>query len=251
MPEWLGLALLLPAGMLAGIVNTLAGGGSFVTLPLLMLTGLPEQLANATNRVAIVAQSAYASHVYERHQPFERRVVGRLLLPLVPGAVLGGVIASLLRPDLFRGVLGIVFVAFAVLMLLQRRQLLGGQAQGRLREPWSSLGLFAIGLYGGFLQAGVGLLLLLLLPRVLGRDLAAANAFKQLLVAIWTIPVLLWFALRGEVAWLAGVLLASGNLVGAKLGTRLAIEKGSPLIFACLIGIMVLTGLRLLWAAAS
>lgn len=251
MPEWLSLAVLLPAGIAAGIVNTLAGGGSFLTLPLLMWAGLPEQVANATNRVAILAQSGYAGCLYERHEPFDRRALGKLLLPLLPGAIVGGVVASVLRADLFRGVVGIAFVVFAVLMVLQRRELLRATVQRPLKPPFSFLALFAIGLYGGFLQAGVGLLLLLLLPRVLGRDLAAANGFKQVLVALWTLPVLVWFAFRGEVEWLAGALLAVGNLAGAKLGTRLAIDKGSPLIFACLLGVMLLTGLRLLWAALA
>jgi uncharacterized protein len=247
MSELLPLLLLIPAGLIAGVVNTLAGGGSFLTLPALLLFGLSEQLANGTNRVAILIQTAYAAYLFDRHERIERVVLGRLVLLLLPGALVGIYVASRLSAEMFRGWMGGLFLLFAALMLLNRRRLLLPGVR-MPRESWLSVGaLILVGVYGGFLQAGVGLLLLLCMRVFSGTELLDANGLKLALVAVWTLPAVLWFAACGQVEWLPGLALGVGQLLGANLGTRLAFAKGNPLIFTSVLAVMLATAAHLLW----
>ena len=246
MPSWLSLLLLLPAGIFAGVVNTIAGGGSFVTLPLLMLYGLPAQIANGTNRVAILMQTAYASSIYDRHSRMDRSTILRLLTPLLPGALLGAYVASAVSREIFSSAVGGLFLGFTVLLILKRRHLVAGRAKPIASAPTAAITFFAVGFYGGFLQAGVGLLLLLSITAFLGRELAESNGLKQVAVAAWTIPAVAWFAFCGQVSWVPGLVLGIGNLIGARLGARLAISRGNGLIFGCLVAVMLLTSVHLL-----
>ena len=247
MVDWLPLALLFPAGLLAGIVNTIAGGGSFLTLPLLMMGGLPEQVANGTNRVAILMQTAYASRVYDRHERLDRRALLFLLAALLPGALVGVYLASAISPGHFRQAMGVLFVAFAGLMLVQRKLLMARPSRPVGSRVGAAVVFFMVGVYGGFLQAGVGLLLLVSMAAFLGRDLAASNGLKQAVVAAWTLPAVAWFAWCGQVSWAPGLVLGAGNLLGALVGAKLAIAKGNRLIFSLVVIVMVATAIHLLW----
>ncbi len=240
------VVLVVLAGIIAGVVNTIAGGGSFLTLPALLLLGLSDHVANGSNRVAILMQTAYAAWLYHQKVPIDGRALKRSVAILLPGACLGIYVASALEPASFRGAVGVFFLGFTALMWVQRQKLLGTV---KASSPWL-LGpvLFAVGAYGGFLQAGVGLLLLATLPSFLGVDLKHANGLKLALVFTWTLPAVLWFAWVDQVEWTAGLVLGAGNLIGAQLGARLAVERGNRLIFAALISVMALTGARLLWS---
>lgn len=114
-------ALLPLAGFVAGVVNTIAGGGSFLVLPCLMLLGMPEQVANGTNRVAIALQSLYSVRAYHEQRPIDRSAVIRLLGPSIPGLAIGFVLATVLSPRAFRSVVGVLFLAFVVFMLIENR----------------------------------------------------------------------------------------------------------------------------------
>ncbi len=246
MPHWVSLLLLLPAGVFAGVVNTIAGGGSFVTLPLLMLYGLPAQVANGSNRVAILMQTAFASQLYDRHTRLDRRALALLLAPLLPGALLGAYLASTISPESFRGAVGALFLLFTALLVLNRKRLLRTPAAKARAPVAGTVVFFLVGVYGGFLQAGVGVLLLLTMSAFLGRDLAGSNGLKQAVVAAWTLPVVVWFAYEGQVSWVPGLILGVGNLLGAWIGAKMAIAKGNRLIFGVLIAVMTATGLHLL-----
>lgn len=246
----LAYVLLPVAGFVAGVVNTVAGGGSFLTLPVLLLTGMPEQVANGTNRVAVALQSLYAVPLYHRRQPIELTALPKLLPVSLAGLGLGAWLATHLSADSFRGAMGSLFLGFVALMLVRPKLLLQGRSQ-RAPPAVRLPALFLVGVYGGFLQAGVGILLLLLLSLLEGRDLKQANGLKLAIVAVWILPVVVFFALSGQVRWLPGLLVGAGNMVGARLGVRLAAQKGNRLIFFFVIGVMSLTGVRLVWRALS
>jgi len=154
-----------------------------------------------------------------------------------------------LPPDtLFRKVLGVVFLVMSLVLIAQPKLLLRDEKTAMCSEVLAALIFFAIGLYAGFLQAGVGVLLLPALVLVLGRDLVAANGMKNFLVLIYTIPALAVFAFEEKIDWTAGLTLAAGNAAGGYIGARLAIRRGTKLIFAFLLAVMILTGARLLVA---
>ena len=240
--------LLVPAGFIAGVMNTIAGGGSFLTLPALMyVAGLDAQIANGTNRVAILLSTASATATFHKGGHVDADLVRRLAIPTLLGVPVGALLAVHLSPDSFRRVFGVLFLAMAAIIAAQPRLLLEAR-RPRAHRRWSEAALFlAIGVYIGFIQAGMGILLLLGMAWFHGRKLLAANAVKNALGLLVTVAALSVFVYYGRVEWRPGLIMAVGNLAGGYFGARLAISRGERLIFALLLVVMVFTGLRLLW----
>src|SRR5262245_33976354 len=181
--------LILGGGFLAGVVNTLAGGGSIITLPLLIYAGLPPTMANATNRVAIVLQNVGALAGFERHGHRPGHEAWILLVPSMAGGILGAFLAVDVDEALLKKIIGLVLV----LMLIP---ILHGTSRDRVRsgpveiKPWMWLAYFLIGVYGGFLQVGVGFLYLGLLSGIQRIDLVRANLLKVFFVLAYSLVAL-------------------------------------------------------------
>ncbi len=248
MPEdWVWYLLLLPAGLIAGVVNTIAGGGSFLTLPALMFCcGLSPQVANGSNRIAILVQSAYGTHLYRKQGMLDGHVAGRLIGPMLLGAILGAYLASVLSPDLFRMVFGALFLLMAVVMLANPKALLAA-GQRKAAPRWVEAAVYlGLGVYAGFIQAGVGVLMLIFGVLLTGMDLSRSNGVKLALITVVQAVALAIFVYHDHVNWLAGGILAIGNTLGAPIGARLAMKKGNKLIFWFVLVVMVATGVKIL-----
>lgn len=250
--DWGWYLLLIPAGFVAGVVNTIAGGGSFLTLPALMfLCGLDPKLANGTNRVAILLSSASASATFHRHGHIDRRLVFRLTVPTLLGVPAGALLAIYLPSGTFRPIFGAIFLAMAALLAYKPKLLLNVEDRPPPQSRAAEISMFfGIGVYIGFIQAGMGILLLLGMGLFHARDLVAANAVKNVIGLLVTVTALCLFAFFGQVAWVPGLIMAMGNLFGGFAGARLAITRGSRFIFAFLIIVMIATGVKLLWPTA-
>ncbi len=249
-PSLFFLLLLVPAGFVAGVVNVVAGGGSFLTLPALMAAGLPVHIANGTNRVAVVLQAIVATAVYRKEDAFDAALYKKLLPPLLLGALCGAGLATVLDPERLRRVFGALFVAMGLVLALRqvRPPRSGSGRLGRLgRRPLLHLPLFfLIGVYGGFLQAGVGLWILLSTTSLLGQDALRTNTVKLPLVMTFTLPAVVIFLFAGQIRWLPGVLLGVGNVLGTFVGVRLTLEGGARLILRAVMVVLLGTGLYLL-----
>jgi uncharacterized protein len=248
MPDWGWQLLLVPAGFIAGVVNTMAGGGSFLTLPaLIFLSGLDPKIANGTNRLAILLSSASATATFHQSGHIDHRLVVRLSVPTLLGVPVGALVAIYLPPRAFEPAFGAVFLAMAAVLAIKPRLLLDVDRA----PPESKLAEFAvffgIGIYVGFIQAGMGILLLVGMGLFHARELVGANAVKNVIGLFVTIAALAIFAAYGQVEWVPGLIMAAGNLLGGLVGARLAIKKGSRWIFAFLLVVMIATGLKLLW----
>ena len=247
MPEWAWYLLLIPAGFIAGVVNTIAGGGSFLTLPALMfLCGLDPQMANGTNRVAILFSTVTASAAFHKHGHIDPKLAIRLTLLTLFGVPVGAWLAIYLPADAFEQIFGAIFLAMAVLLLCKPKLLTDASHQ----PPKTLVGEFAlffgIGIYVGFIQAGMGILLLLGISLFHSRDLVSANGVKNVIGFVLTVVALTVFVYYQQVAWIPGLIMALGNLLGGYVGAKLAIQKGRQLIFTFLIVVMVATGAKLL-----
>ncbi|HKZ26014.1 MAG TPA: sulfite exporter TauE/SafE family protein, partial [Acidimicrobiia bacterium] len=217
--------LLLLAGIAAGFVNTVAGGGSVITLPVLVeIVG--ASVANGTNRVAILMENAVAAVSFHGGKKVPWRFVAPLLLPIIVGAGAGAWVATLLSAETMRRVFGVVIVLVALSMLIRPSRWMQ-EGEPRIREPWRSLAFLGIGFYGGFVQAGVGFLLLVGLVLVEGLGLIRGNAAKVVLILAYTPLSLFLFARAGQVDWAAGATLGVGSMTGALIASRLAIRKGA------------------------
>ncbi|MGD8861544.1 MAG: sulfite exporter TauE/SafE family protein [Myxococcales bacterium] len=242
------LFALLSVGVAAGFVNVVAGGGSLLTMPLMIFLGLPETTANGTARVAIFVQNASAVVAYRRAGGLDLSQVKPLLLPAILGAVGGAAIASRLSDEGFRDALGVVMLGCAVLVAASPGGLF---AAGERRAPrmgamrvWPIM--FAIGVYGGAIQAGVGYLILAGLTLGLGLPLVEANILKILVVFAYTPIALVVFFRHGQVDLVAGLALAAGQALGGYLGARAALRRGERLIRILLLVAVIASALKLL-----
>jgi len=225
------LAALLGAGVVAGIVNTLAGGGSLVSLAALLFAGLPADAANATNRVAVLLQSGTAAQRFRAKGVLDPEHAW----VYVPATCLGAIVGARLSVDideaLFRQVIGVAMLLILALMWLKPKQWLEGRQGGRELPAWlRHLVFLAIGGYGGFLQAGVGVFLLSGLVLANGMDLVRGNAVKAVLVLCFTLPSLAIFLWEGLVVWAPGLVLATGSILGAVVGARITVSWGPDFV---------------------
>lgn len=256
------LAVLAAAGLVAGFLNTVAGAGSLLTLPALMLTGMPADIANATNRIAVVAQSAAGAVGF--HRSGHLRVVGAgfAVACTLAGAAVGAVLATEVPERVLRYVLLGTMIGVGVLMWREPEAREGkssrpegaepaDEAEGRAaptataRTAATAAALFFAGLYGGFIQAGVGLVLLAIFVRLLRLDVVRANALKVVVVGIFSTAALGVFVARGRVEWGPGLALAAGSTVGAYLAVRFSVTKGSRSIRAIVLAMVVVSCLAI------
>ncbi|RBP26019.1 hypothetical protein DET50_12072 [Marinobacter pelagius] len=216
---------LLAIGGIAGFINVLSAGGSMLTLPLLMFLGLPPQVANGTNRVAITLQSITAVSGFRRMGHGNLRVSLYLAVPAVIGSLFGAWIATWVPDAVFELVLILAMIGVSVFMLLPQPKLDTRPLTTDRLGPVIYLAMFLIGLYGGFIQVGVGALFLVVLYRILKIDLPQVNVFKVSIILLYTLPALLIFALNDQVRWGMGLTLALGNIVGAFLAVKVNLSS--------------------------
>lgn len=241
-----GYVALFVVGFVAAIINVVAGGGSFLTLPLLIFLGLPASVANGTNRVGVLAQNLSAVLGFHSHDVLPVRWATAVSMPALAGAAIG-VWAALNVPDLaFRRILSILMLAMTLVTLLHRGVPTRPHAEPRSAwHPAIMAGFFLTGVYGGFLQAGVGFLALAM-TTLAGFDLVRGNAVKVFAVLLLTILSLVAFAGTGHVDWPAGLALALGNALGGLVGVRLAVLKGQRWLQA-VVTVTIVVFAVLLW----
>jgi uncharacterized membrane protein YfcA len=221
---WYLYLLAIGGGLLAGVINTLAGSGSVVTLPILVLLGLPATEANATNRVGVAIQNIVGIATFKRKGHLHLEGGSWLALPALPGAIVGAWLASELGEPQMNLAIGIVMVAMLFVVLLKPQQWLREHSEAKPGRPnaWMLLLFFAIGIYGGFIQAGIGVFLLSALVMGAGYDLRHANAIKLMIVLAITFVALSVFLYLNLVDWQLGLLLAIGQSMGAWLAATYA-----------------------------
>src|SRR5262245_8358277 len=233
------IAILLVGGTAAGVVNTLAGGGSLLSVPLLVLLGLPGTVANGTNRVGVLLQSLVAAARFRGSGLLELRTLLPVLAPLLAGSLVGAVAIARAPHATFERLFGALMLVLLVPTLRRSRATTPGPGLGRLA---SALVFFALGLYGGALQAGLGILLVFALVYA-GHDLVRANAIKTAANAALTCAAIPVFAAAGQIAWRPALVLALGFAAGAELGVRLAIARGERVLRPVLVaGVAALAG---------
>lgn len=235
---------MLAVGGIAGFINVLSAGGSMLTLPLLMFLGLPPQVANGTNRVAVTLQSVSAVSGFRRMGHGNLAVGLRLAIPAVIGSLAGAWLATGVSDAVFEAVLVTAMAGASLFMLLPQPKLDTRPLTPERLTPAVYLAMFLIGGYGGFIQVGVGVLFIVVLYRMLRIDLPQVNVLKVFIVLMYTLPALLIFAISDQVRWAFGLVLALGNITGAYLAVRVNMgEKGAQWVkwitLVVVVGILV------------
>lgn len=220
----IGLVL---AGLIGGFINTLAGGGSMLTLPALMMLGMPADIANATNRVGVLLQSLTSAKGFKDEDRLDSSAIGPILVPTLIGALVGSLAASFLPVWLLKPTLLGSMILMALMMLVRPDTISPpeGTKPKKLNEtPAAITALFMAGVYGGFVQAGVGFILIAALAGGLRYDLVRTNALKTVCTGVFSGVALVVFAVRGQVLWVPGLILAIGSVIGAMISVRFAIK---------------------------
>jgi uncharacterized membrane protein YfcA len=245
-----GLAILAAAGVLATIVNVIAGGGGMIVLPALMALGLPADVANGTYRLGVVTQSIVGTATLNRAGKLETASIVPILIPTVLGAIVGALLATWIPRELLKPILLVTMVFMAALIAFRKQTLIPpeGPSLNPKQAPRSFAGLFFSGVYGGFIQAGVGFLLLGVLVGTLRHTLITANALKLVVTLAFGMVALGIFIWAGLVSWAPAIVLAAASIIGARLGVRLMLRVPATglrwFVFACVVATCIVAWLR-------
>jgi hypothetical protein len=228
------ILILVGIGLFAGIVNTLAGGGSLVTLPVLILfLGLDEATANGTNRLMVIVAAIVASYGY-KSKGISTHPYGLYFgIAATFGAIIGAKIAIDIDGDTFKRFLAIIMITVGLIIVFRSKSIASLNLPERLSGKYlvaALIGFFFIGIYGGFLQAGVGIIIMLLLTQVSRLSLVRTNSVKAFSVFFYSIAAVLIFALDGKIIWMVGLWMVLGSIVGAWLSSRWSVDKGDKVI---------------------
>jgi len=228
------LVALAGVGCAAGFVNVMAGGGSLLTMPaMVLMLGFSGPEANGTNRIALLAQNVTSTATFRSKGYSDFRLSLSLALCAIPGAVLGAYAGAAFEGVWFNRVLACLMITILIATVWKRPGAIPSKFQVTKNQIIAAhIGMVVVGLYGGFIQAGVGLVIMPILQRTLGIDMVRVNMHKVFIIGFYTIFALVVFATRGKVFWMAGLILALGNATGGWLATQMAIEKGERVVRA-------------------
>ncbi|MCK9203292.1 MAG: sulfite exporter TauE/SafE family protein [Bacteroidales bacterium] len=240
------IIVIIVAGIFVGFINTLSGGGSVISLSLLLILGLPANIANGTNRISIFFQTLSSVGNFTRQKMFDNLKPVWLGIPATIGSVLGAYLAVDVNTKVIEIAMAVAMVIMLFFLFYKPDKWLKenpSMLQGSLKW-WQMLIFFIVGFYGGFIQVGVGYFLLMSLVLGVGYDLVKANAVKNLIVFFYAIFALLVFIIDGKVNYLYGLILSAGSIIGALIASYLAVKKGAGFIRAVIVLSVVLTILQ-------
>lgn len=247
MDAWYHYPLLIVVGFAVGFINTIAGGGSLLSLPTLIFLGLPSSVANGTNRVAIVIQTAMATAGFKSKGVSTYPFNVYLGISAFLGAIIGARIAVDIKGETFNRILAMVMMAVVLVIIFKPKMKLM-EMQERLtgKYLWLSIVVFFFfGIYGGFINAGLGFLMILFMHFVNRMNLVRVNATKVVVVLIYMLSALAVFAYNDKVNWKLGLILAIGNGTGAWVASRFSVKKGDGFIKTFLVVMVVAMAIKL------
>lgn len=235
-------------GIISGFLNTVAGGGSLIVLPVLIFMGLPGPVANATARVGIFTQNIFAVggfHSKGVKLPFPYTIY--LCLSSLAGGYIGARMAITVPDDLFKKILAIVMVLVVLnIVFSKKRKNIAPEDQlSPIKQITGIIGFFLLGVYGGFIQAGIGFLVIALLTRLHHFDLVKINFIKVFAAILYTGVAVATFAIAGMINWKTGLILAVGQGVGAWFTSRWSVSAGDKWIKRILVLAVIILAVRL------
>jgi len=245
---WFSITILICSGIIVGFINTLAGGGTVVSMSVFMFFGLPPLVANGTNRVAILFQNATAVSYFQKKKLIDWGFIIKLATPIILGSLVGAAITGFLSNKLFQYIFAGVVILFGVSMIFNPDRYIHERTDlvKRNISLQHYLLYFFIGVYGGFVHVGIGYLFLAVLVLVNGYDLLKANVLKNVFVLLYVPFSLIIFAWQGHVCLSFGIIHGIGNVIGASIAARLAIKKGAPFIRYIVLALVAIVVLQLM-----
>ena len=237
--------LLFSVGIVAGILNVMAGGGSAITLPILIFLGLDSPLANGTNRLAVFIQCFATVISFRREKYSDLKTSMKLAACALPGALAGALLAVRMDSGLFQKVLGIFILLIVATVFIPLPK--AAAAERVRRHGWLIYPvMLGIGFIGGLHQVGIGFFMIAALRHLMGLDLVTINMHKAAVFFIYSLPAMAVFAATGNIDWTLGLILAAGNALGGWWAAKLSVRRGERLIRIVMVIAMVIMALKLL-----
>ncbi|MEH6473446.1 MAG: TSUP family transporter [Halopseudomonas sp.] len=240
------MALLFAAGMLAGFVDAIAGGGGLIALPMLLFAGLSPAQALATNKLQGTFGTFSASLYFIRKGLVDLRSIGTMVVCTFVGSALGTLLVQQIDPSFLTAVIPLLLILIALYFWFSPQ--VGEEDVKQRIGPLSfalSIG-FGVGFYDGFFGPGTGSFFAIAFVSLMGFGLTKATAHTKVLNLTSNVASLLFFILGGQVVWTLGLLMAAGQLIGGRLGASLVVLKGSKLIRPLVVCICILMSVKLL-----
>jgi len=239
--------ILIFVGAIAGFVNTIAGGGSLLTLPVMIFMGLPPAVANGSNRIALVVQNIFATAGFRSKGVTVWPYNLYLSISALIGAVIGAQISVDISGILFNRILSVVMlmvIAITIFNPLKNKKLVAERLDKKY-QIWGVILFFFVGIYGGFIQAGVGFIIIAVLSLVNHMNLIRINSAKVYIILIYTVFAITIFVINGKINWLWGFTLAIGNSAGGWVGSRWQVEKGEKWVKRILLVMVIAMSIKL------
>ena len=231
--EWAlnDVIILLICGIVAGFINTIAGGGSLLTLPILIFMGLPSNIANGTNRIAIFMQNIFSISGFKSRGVSDFKYSSWLSISALIGSIIGAKIAVNIDENLFNKLLSIIIILVVGTIIFDKKSIKNEVSNLKIKKKIISIILFFfVGIYGGFIHAGVGFLILSILSNFNGIKLSKANSIKVFVVFIYTFFALIVFIMENKINWTLGINLGIGNSLGGWIASRWSYNKSDKII---------------------
>jgi uncharacterized membrane protein YfcA len=228
MMEWYHYLLIIVVGFCAAFLNTVGGGGSLFTVPILTFLGLPITFANATSRVAILSQNIFAVFGFaSKNVELPKKYSFWLCLTSLAGGFIGSTLASQVDDRIFSRLFVVVMLISLVLVIFDPFKAKGQEEKmSPMRQATGAFIFFFIGIYGGFVQAGIGFLVIGTLSVVNNMNLVKINYIKVFVAILYTSVSVLVFALQGKIVWTTGLVLAVGHALGGWYASRWSVKAG-------------------------
>lgn len=249
MDEWYHYLLLIVVGFIVGVINTISGGGSLLTLPILIFFGLPSSTANGTNRIAIFIQTIFSYAGFKsKGVTIKYTSFGwYLAVSATVGSLIGAGLAIDIRDELFNKILAIVMILIVGFMVIKPNKALKELAD-RITGKYmilSVIAFFFIGIYGGFIQAGTGIFILLTLSSINHLTLIKSNIIKAMVMLVYTAATLFMFGFNDKLNWPVGLTMASGQALGGWISSRWSVNKGDNLVKSFLVVMVIVMAIKL------
>lgn len=221
------IPLIIITGFGAAFLNTVGGGGSLFSVPILTFLGLPITNANATSRVALLFQNIFAVGGF-RSKGIELPWPYSLYLGISSlfGGIIGAMLASTIKDEVFNKIFVGVMILSVFLILYDPIKSKGVEKLSTKSQVIGTILFFFIGIYGGFVQAGIGFLVIAVLSIVNNLSLVKSNYVKVFAAIVYTGVSVIVFAMEGKIIWLTGFILAIGHALGGWYASRWSVDKG-------------------------
>lgn len=243
MDEIFNAILLFAAGAIASFINMMAGGGSMLTIGALILLGVEPTVANGTNRIGVLIGTGSGALTYKTQKFTDLKTSLILGASAIPGAIIGSVYSVKIGNELFQKILAVVMIFIIVSMFIPKSK--RDKAADKLKNSWLIYpAMVFVGLYGGFIQVGVGFIIMAFLRHLMAYDLLRVNMHKVFIVVIYTIPVLIIFGISGKINWYYAIVMSLGNAVGSYFSVKLALKKGEKVVKVVLVIAIVLMAIK-------